>query len=416
MGSEKRIANYEMVNPIMGGACLAPTAPVIVVLGGDKTMKTGPQYTFEEALEAFIDFLKNGGSKTTRPISDGYEKQLRYQITRFYSHGDKAHPKSFFCANWCEDEHEKIESVVKNWSAGVCDRNKLIRYLRQFWAFCAHVPDSRLNKDCGLSMDEFRVNPANGRQFRMKKEPSRIKIVSEDVCVSVVAWFRRRYKRTAETDFAYAYEALRNLAHVGFLYYSAVRPCEAVALNREDITDEDFENGYFTISAEQTKNREENRSVLLPHTGSKEREELIQYLSLLDKIFAGWPTSTGPLPLFPHADGTRQGANNLQKNLIADLARKDKNLGLPQNWTLYQLRHNVATRMARANIALPLIANAMGHKNYSTTQLYMHLTGNDMVSASLQAFEAKKPKAKTVRSQAREILAAEAEKTKKQVA
>ena len=107
--------------------------------------------------------------------------------------------------------------------------------------------------------------------------------------------------------------------------------------------------------------------------------------AMLDDLRVYWKFHRHPLLLFPN---TGRGDNSeasvkrrmkvatepmphgsLQRLLI--VARKA--LNLPQA-TPHTLRHSYATHMIEAGASLNLVQALLGHKNLSTTQIYLHLT------------------------------------------
>ncbi|HBA55916.1 MAG TPA: hypothetical protein DCZ04_16060 [Syntrophorhabdus aromaticivorans] len=366
--------------------CLAPGHSGMVFVKGGGTM---PKYTLPEALELFIAAKKNGASRSGRPISESYEKQLRYQITRFYSNGCEQHPKSFFSAEWCVDEKERLRKALAMLDKNVSDRNKLLRYLRDFWDYCGneqedfYVDEHGEDIPDGLDMPEFKENPARkkkNKHYKVRKEDSRISACSQEESRAVLKWFRERNARIK------SFTSLRDLVMVGLMYHSAIRPCEIVSLNRTNITEESLRSGAFPLLAGQSKMKEDDRYIVLPSPKSREYKELISYLQCLDTMFSG---KNSEVPLFPLEDGARQQRDNLQNNVIKRLLRKDPDVvgKISPTWSIYLLRHEKITRLIQTNTSTAIVARIAGHKNVQTTMNYVHLTLRDIVAASRKADE-----------------------------
>jgi len=67
------------------------------------------------------------------------------------------------------------------------------------------------------------------------------------------------------------------------------------------------------------------------------------------------------------------------------------NAALGSNWSLHDLRHTAAYRMARdPTVPLTDVQWVMGHVHLSTTQLYLHSRQRDVIETML-AFYAKRP-------------------------
>jgi site-specific recombinase XerD len=107
--------------------------------------------------------------------------------------------------------------------------------------------------------------------------------------------------------------------------------------------------------------------------------------TMLEDLRKYWAFHRNPLLLFPNvgrghdspasvkqrmkAANEPMPHNSLQRLLV--LARKE--LNLPEA-TPHTLRHSYATHMIEAGASLKLVQTLMGHKNLSTTEIYLHLT------------------------------------------
>ncbi len=68
------------------------------------------------------------------------------------------------------------------------------------------------------------------------------------------------------------------------------------------------------------------------------------------------------------------GTNITEKKMAYALSLAEKSAGLIPRGRLHMLRHTFGARLAMAGATIKEIAQLMGHKNLSTTEIYMHLS------------------------------------------
>ena len=129
-----------------------------------------------------------------------------------------------------------------------------------------------------------------------------------------------------------------------------------------------------------------SESKLLIRNGKGGKDRMLPLpQAMLEDLRRYWKFHRNPLLLFPNAGrGDHDEASlkrrmreasepmphgSLQRLLI--VARKE--LNLPQA-TPHTLRHSYATHMIEAGASLNLVQALLGHKNLSTTEIYLHLT------------------------------------------
>lgn len=335
--------------------------------------------TWQEALDAFIKYLETGGSRTGRPISKAYKDQLIFKIRAFYStpqeraetiqntkQANKTRKAVAYGAIWLDarNNREILLNAIKDREN--CDANKWIRYLKQFWSFCGMLDDD----GDGLNLDAYRVNPAQGKRFRMRKEKSKHGLVTDSENIKVLSHFRKTYD--ANKNFI----NLRNLVMFGLLYHSGCRPCELVTITRQSINKVSLKQGMIIIDEVKVKDSDD-RVILLPPQKTPEREELEKYLKFYDAMF---PESA---ELFLSERGKPLKAGVLQ-NHIKPLRKK---LKLRSDYSVYATRHNKASQLVRAGVNPVATQKIMGHKSLDTTTRYVHLHGQDLVSINNAVYE-----------------------------
>lgn len=309
---------------------------------------------FEMALNSWIEHLNCGGSKTGKPLAVATEEAYRHMVSSFYAApGDPRHPKAAIGARWMENEREALLTWRKSSPAGPVHKNKMTRYLRQFWDFCGD--------EDGLGLAFFEKNPSRGIRIQTSAEPARHQKVREDEQIKALQWFRNRFKTHA------SFSTFRDLVAVGLLFHSGLRPVEVFEhVRRSCIAD-----GGDLILIHDAKTGEP-KTALVPPKGTPERGEWDEYVQRHKSQFEDDDTLLFPADL----SGRAFSRSSLQKNVVRSMR---KELGLRPDWGLYAFRHSKATTLARKGASELEIAHLLGHKNVQTTRKYVHLNGVDML-------------------------------------
>ena len=148
------------------------------------------------------------------------------------------------------------------------------------------------------------------------------------------------------------------------LFYTGMRPSEALALQESDINIEKktisitksyhrSKKGYYITD---TKNKYSRRVVAIPTFLADELKDYLQKFKSLGYSGRIFPTSVG--------------------TLNCRLKRNAKKLGI-KKIRLYDLRHSHASALISANLDINLIAKRMGHSSPATTlRVYSHFYGD----------------------------------------
>ena len=141
------------------------------------------------------------------------------------------------------------------------------------------------------------------------------------------------------------------------LYYTGMRPAEALALTKQDIHD-----GFIFITKELGSNQEEDHVIRRCKTKDSVRsipihpklkpiiEDLLDYAER-DQLFLKWDCH--------YMDSTWVG------NIIRRLCKKE---GIEFN--MYRLRHNMATNLVTRNVDQKTTIELLGHSNYDMSLYY----------------------------------------------
>jgi integrase/recombinase XerD len=162
--------------------------------------------------------------------------------------------------------------------------------------------------------------------------------------------------------------AIRDRALLELMYASGLRASETIGLETGDI---DLRRGLLRAQGKGSKER------VVP-VGEQAVKALSAYLR------AGRPKlvhSTSEPKLFLNFRGgplTRQG-------LYKIVQRHARSAGLAQKMSPHTLRHSFATHLLAGGCDLRSVQEMLGHADISTTQLYTHLSGEDLKQAYFEA-------------------------------
>ncbi|TET10390.1 MAG: hypothetical protein E3J83_00585 [Candidatus Atribacteria bacterium] len=163
------------------------------------------------------------------------------------------------------------------------------------------------------------------------------------------------------TDTRFKKYALRDKLIFTMFAYTGLRRTELINLNWNDIN---LGNKYLIVR--KSKNR--SQRIIPLHD---------RVISLLEKYLSErLPLKNNAL--FIGRTGERIHHNSL-KNLFD---RYIKISGLSGKcYTIHTLRHTFATRLLNKNVSLVNIKNLMGHRSLESTQIYLHVTGKELVDS-----------------------------------
>jgi len=163
------------------------------------------------------------------------------------------------------------------------------------------------------------------------------------------------------TDTRFKKYALRDKLIFTMFAYTGLRRTELINLNWNDIN---LVNKYLIVR----KSKNKNQRIIPLHD---------KVIELLD-LYLNQRLPLNNNALFIGRTGERIHHNSL-KNLFD---RYIKIAGLSgKGYTIHTLRHTFATRLLNKNVSLVNIKNLMGHKSLESTQIYLHVTGKELVES-----------------------------------
>ena len=162
---------------------------------------------------------------------------------------------------------------------------------------------------------------------------------------------------------------MRDRALLEFLYGTGARVSEAVAV---DVLDVDLENRTATVTGKGSRQR------MVP-LGSYAIDAISDYLPARMDLRKG---ATDPGRLFLNARGrplTRQGVWEIVK-------RNGQKAGIPaEKLSPHVLRHSAATHMVEGGADLRSVQEILGHASISTTQVYTHVSPQNLLEVYVMA-------------------------------
>lgn len=170
----------------------------------------------------------------------------------------------------------------------------------------------------------------------------------------------------------------RDRAILELLYATGCRVSEVAGMNLEDI---DFKRETIRVRGKGRKER------FVPF-GSKAKEALCDYLEIRGALLAEAPEhKRDAKAVLLNYQGTR-----ITTRSIARMIEKYvKQCAFAHNISPHSLRHSVATHLLSAGADLRAIQELLGHARLSTTQIYTHVS----IDQLMQVYDKAHPRAKT---------------------
>jgi tyrosine recombinase XerC len=157
---------------------------------------------------------------------------------------------------------------------------------------------------------------------------------------------------------------LRDAAILECLYSSGMRVSEVVSLNRDDLPD----------SGDSLRVVGKGRKERMVFLGRAAREALAEYLALgRPRLFAAG-RAPDPNALFLNKNGTRL----TDRSVRTIVHRYIEEAALKTHATPHTLRHSFATHMLENGADLRTVQELLGHASLATTQIYTHLSGEQL--------------------------------------
>lgn len=281
---------------------------------------------------SFLEYLRAELNRSARTV-ESYELDLRQFESFFESLGEGL--------TW----ETVTADVVREWAISLMDEDgvsarsvaRKFSALRTFYMYLA-----RCGRVSSNPMEKI-VAPK-----REKKLP--VFVREEDM--------DRLFARMADSDDG-SFECVRDLAVLMFFYHTGMRRAELLGLR-----DVDIDMGSATIKVTGKRNKQR----VIPF-GAELRAVIERYVAVRDKAFE---VRCGLFFLWN--DGSGLTENQVEKivksklSMVTNLSKRSPHV----------LRHTFATVMLNHDADLEAIKKVMGHESLSTTQIYTHLTFEEL--------------------------------------
>lgn len=291
--------------------------------------ETKPTVDFEKEFVNYLRYERNMSPETIR----AYEKDL-FQFMRFFRKRDDAkdNPAEFtsleireFLANLREKNYQKTTIVRK------------LATIRSFYKFL-------------MKKGHVTQNPLTDIETpKVEKRLPRFLAIDEVV-------------KLLNAPQGFTFQSTRDRAILETLYSTGLRVSELTALNVSDI---DLEGGII-------KARGKGRRERIVPIGENATEKVGKYIEMRSKISR--INTEDSDALFLNRFGDRLSSRSIRKIL-------DKYIrvaGLDERTSPHTLRHSFATHLLNQGANLRIVQELLGHKHLSTTQIYTHVTTNNM--------------------------------------
>jgi integrase/recombinase XerC len=170
----------------------------------------------------------------------------------------------------------------------------------------------------------------------------------------------------------------RDRAIIELLYATGCRVSEIAGINLNDI---DFKHSTIRVRGKGRKER------FVPF-GSKANEALAAYLEVRSALLAEAPDQKrDDRAVFLNYQGTRITTRSIGR-LIDKYV---KECAMARNISPHSLRHSVATHLLSAGADLRAIQELLGHARLSTTQIYTHVS----IEQLMQVYDKAHPRARS---------------------
>jgi integrase/recombinase XerD len=162
--------------------------------------------------------------------------------------------------------------------------------------------------------------------------------------------------------------SIRDRAILELMYASGLRASETIGLEVRDV---DLKRGFLRARGKGSKER------IVP-VGGKAGTAIANYLRLGRPQLVSSVTESRLFVNFRGGPLTRQG-------LYKIVQRHARSAGLAGKMSPHTLRHSFATHLLSGGCDLRSVQEMLGHADVSTTQMYTHLSGEDLKRAYFDA-------------------------------
>lgn len=237
---------------------------------------------------------------------------------------------------------EADDDIVRRWVSSLMDEKKAAssvgRKLSSLRAFYSYLCNEGL-----VAVSPVQNIPSPKRRKRL---PSFVKEQEMDAIL--------------DGAFGDDFESQRDKLIIMLFYETGARLAELVNL---DVSSVDFSNGVIKVDGKR------NRQRVIPFVGEL-REHLLSYIMVREKV-----APAGETAFFVSGKGSR-----VSRSCVYRLVRRiltDNGVQLSKR-SPHVLRHSFATAMLNNDADLGVVKELLGHRQLATTEIYTHLTFEEL--------------------------------------
>ncbi len=286
--------------------------------------------------DAYLDYLQY-----ERRCSEETLKAYRDDLLQFVA----------YCGEMCVNPvvADIDADLIRGWVVELMDRgyaptsvNRKLSTLRSFYKFL-------------LRKGEVKNNPLRKVVGPKKKKPlpSFIKEGAMD-------------KLLDDTDFGEGFKGCRDHMIIEMFYETGMRLAELIGLDDADV---DFQKSLIRVTGKRNKQR------FIPF-GEELEKSMQAYLSVRNETVAN----------VSGAFFIRENGERMTRSIVGNLVKRNlSKVTTAKKRSPHVLRHTFATSMLNHNAELGAIKELLGHESLETTEIYTHVTFEDLKKVYNQA-------------------------------
>ena len=169
-----------------------------------------------------------------------------------------------------------------------------------------------------------------------------------------------------ETDFGEGFKGYRDRLIIEVFYATGIRLSELIGLDDKDV---DFSASLLKVTGKRNKQR------LIPF-GDELQELMLEYINVRNET----------IPERSEAFFIRENGERLYKNLVYNLVKRNlSKVATLKKKSPHVLRHTFATTMLNNEAELGAVKELLGHESMTTTEIYTHVTFEELKKVYKQA-------------------------------
>ncbi|MCL5074503.1 MAG: tyrosine-type recombinase/integrase [Chloroflexi bacterium] len=320
--------------------------------------------TIDEAIESFLNGLRKS-PRTVITYRGGLSK-FRAYLSESLDIDPSSAPTTALTINQVLNFMSSLAPNDVRTAGEVSAMRSALTYLAAVRKFYAYLVASDLHPELSTEKLSLRLKDA---LYRFSPPPPRVRTADLERLLSYVKSLPPTQRPHQEL------RRLKVIALFLLLYRTGMRISELCALRRQDV---DLDQGTaFVFRGKGGKSR-------LTYFDSETAAALAAYWQArLDSAQA----RVGELPAFSGRDKPGDPGRPISPRTVeAIVATCCRAAGVESTVTPHTFRHGLATELVRRRVRESVVQRVMGHASPATTQIYVHLVGNEIREEYQDAF------------------------------